>query len=284
MGGSIPPLRMKSLFILPFDHRNSFARDVLGAAYPVDKTQKAQLTKYKQVIFDGFLAARKRYQGDATLGVLVDEEFGAPILTKAKKLGIPFAVTTESPTHEPFDFVWKDFRKTLAKWQPTWAKALAYYTVGNDTMNVDTRKKLRLLSDFCVEHGIGFMLEVLVKGDGLKRALMERMIDEMNEDGVAPALWKLEGLDHPEDWVSLAKHANAPLIVLGRGESPLQVDAWLAAAAKSGKTVGIAVGRTVFLAPIQELHNGTINRAKAVDRIAKNYLHYIGVWERTRSL
>lgn len=273
---------MKPVFILPFDHRNSFARDVLGAAYPVRKEDKVTLTNYKTIIFDGFLAARERYHGDATLGVLVDEEFGTTVLTKAKKLAIPFAVTTESPVHEPFRFAHKDFRTSLTKWQPTWAKALAYYTIGNDAVNAATRATLRELSDFCADTHTGFMLEVLVKGDGLPRALMERMLDEMHDDGIAPTLWKIEGLDHPEDWVSLAKHTRVPIIVLGRGESELQVDAWLAAAAKSKKTVGFAVGRTVFLKPIQDLHRGAIDRDKAVERIARNYLHCISVWENSR--
>ncbi len=271
---------MTPLFILPFDHRTSFARDVLGAAYPVSKSEKAQLVTYKQVVFDGFLAARAEYKGNAALGVLVDEEFGTPVLTKAKKMGIPFAVTTESSVHAPFGFVHKNFRTSLTKWRPTWAKALAYYTVGNEETNADTRKKLKELSDFCSDEGIDFMLEVLVKGDGLQRALEERMIDEMQEDGVRPTLWKIEGLDHVSDWTSLAGHTNVPIIVLGRGESQKQVDSWLSTAAESGKTIGFAVGRTIFLQPIQNLHNGTFTRDQAVAQIAKNYLHCIKVWEK----
>lgn len=271
---------MTPLFILPFDHRTSFARDVLGATYPVTKSEKAQLVRYKQVVFDGFLVAREKYKGNAALGVLVDEEFGTPVLTKAKKMSIPFAVTTESSVHEPFGFAQKDFRISLKKWVPTWAKALVYYTVGNEKMNADTRKKLKTLSAFCAKEHIDFMLEVLVKGDGLQRSLMERMIDEIHEDGIAPTLWKIEGLDHPEDWTTIAAHAKAPIIVLGRGESTEHVDGWLTAAAKSGHTIGFAVGRTVFLKPIQDLHNGTLTRDQAVAQIAKNYLHCIKVWEK----
>ena len=238
------------------------------------------MTAYKQVIFDGFLVARAHYKGDAVLGVLVDEEFGTPVLTEAKKMGIPFAVTTESPVHEPFGFVRKNFEKVLTKWQPTWAKALAYYTVGDDVTNADTRKKLRALSEYCKKERIGFMLEVLVKGDGLQHSLQERMIDEMQEDDVMPTLWKIEGLDHADDWTSLATHTTVPIIVLGRGESKKQVDAWLATAAESGKTVGFAVGRTIFLKAIQDLHENKISREKAVAQIAKNYLHCIKVWEK----
>lgn len=271
---------MTPLFILPFDHRTSFARDVLGAPYPVTKAEKTTLTAYKQVIFDGFLAARATYQGDAALGILVDEEFGTPVLTKAKKMGIPFAVTTESSVHEPFGFAQKNFRTSLTKWRPTWAKALAYYTVGNETVNTATRKKLKELSVFCKNEGLEFMLEVLVKGDGIPRALMERMIDEMHEADVMPTLWKIEGLDHASDWDLVAKHAGAPIIVLGRGESSAQVDAWLTTAAASGKAIGFAVGRTIFLEPITQLHNGEISREKAVALIAKNYLHCIATWEK----
>lgn len=273
---------MKPLFILPFDHRTSFARDVLSATYPVTAQEKKQLIAYKEVVFDGFLAAREHYTGNATLGILVDEEFGTPILTKAKKLGIPFAITTESSVHEPFGFVHKDFGRVLKKWMPTWAKALVYYTVGNEKMNAATRKKLRTLSAFCKKEHIDFMLEVLVKGDGIQRTLMERMIDEIHEDGIAPTLWKIEGLDHVDDWTSLAKHAKAPIIVLGRGESAKQVDTWLAVGAASGKTIGFAVGRTIFLKAIQDLHDKKITREKAVERIAKNYLHCIKVWESAR--
>ncbi len=273
---------MIPLFILPFDHRGSFALDLLDVTFPVHGKNKKILEECKMMIYEAVLEAKSTYRGSGALGVLVDEELGSAVIRRAKKDGIPLSLTTEASGHDVFRFVHgAAFGVVLNKIHPTWAKALAYYTVGDEKKNKATRKKLRQLSDFCEKEGIDFMLEVLVgeeKGKG-KEESVSAMIREMQNDGIAPSIWKLEGLEKARDWDVVAKTANAPLIVLGRGESQKQVDAWVKSAAQSGRVMGFAIGRTVFLKPLQQYIAGTLTKKSTITTIAKNYVHAIKVWE-----
>ncbi|MBI1908406.1 DUF2090 domain-containing protein [Candidatus Uhrbacteria bacterium] len=274
---------MTPLFILPFDHRSSFARDLLGKIYPVKGADKKKLIECKNVIFDGILWAKARYKGNGALATIIDEEFGTPVIRAAKKHGVPFALTTEAPGHDEFAFIHgAGFGAALRRVKPTFAKALVSYTPGNEKPNAVARKRLKALSAWCEKEQMDFMLEVLV-GDmpeSKKEAAITRTIDEMHAAGIRPTVWKIEGLPTAQAWKRLAKHTDAQLIMLGRGESQKQVDAWLAAAAHSGKAIGFAIGRTVFLKPLAAYVAGSKTREETVEAIGKNYLRAINRWHK----
>jgi myo-inositol catabolism protein IolC len=42
---------------------------------------------------------------------------------------------------------------------------------------------------------------------------------------------------------------------------------------------GFAIGRTIFLKPLQDLLSGTITEEAAKRTIADNFLHFIKLWE-----
>lgn len=272
---------MTPLYILPFDHRGSFIHDLLGKTYPVKGADKKQFIALKDVIFDGLLYAKARYKGTGALATIIDEESGVNVIKNCRKHGVPFALTTESTSHETFEFVHgNDFRAPFAKLHPTFAKALVYYTVGDEKNNKPMRKRLRELSAFCQKEGIDFMLEVLIQNEGTKADWSGKMIDEIEAAGVKPTIWKIEALETVAEWRELATHTDASIIILGRGESKKQVDTWVKAAANSGCVIGFAVGRTIFLKALKEFVAGKRTRESAVEQIGKNYLHYIRLWEK----
>lgn len=266
---------MTPLFFLPFDHRNSFVKELLGASYPVDRKNAKKVTALREIIFAGFLLAKKHYKGHGALAILTDEELGKPIIIKAKKMKIPFALTLEASGRSSFAFDRVDWRSRLQFIQPTWAKALVRYTPGNEKDNVKTRKNLKMLSDYCRKHQIDFLLEPLV-GDADPVAMMR----ELKKADVHPTLWKLEGRDSIAQWHALAQIAEAPMIVLGRNQTQKKVDEWLTIGAKSGKTIGLAVGRTVFMQPLKAYVDKKLKKKAVVEKIAKNFLHCIRVWEK----
>lgn len=266
---------MTPLFFLPFDHRASLARELLGVAYPVNRTDGKRIIELRKVIFDGFLLARKQYRGNGALAILTDEEFGRPVIATAKKHGIPLALTMEASGKTRFTFDRLDWRSRLHAVGPMWAKALVHYVPGNEKDNATSRKNLKLLSDYCKKEQIDFLLEPLV-GDGDLVAA----IRELRKAGVRPTLWKLEGRETMAAWHALAKVAGVPMIVLGRNETQKKVDAWLTTGAKSGDTIGLAVGRTVFMEPLKKLTAKKITKKAAVAQIAKGFLHCITVWEK----
>lgn len=270
------------LFILPFDHRTSFARDLLGASYPVNRSQKKQFADLKNIIFDGLLYAKKRYRGDGVIATIIDEEFGATVIKNAKIHHVPIALTMETPGHEAFGLIdGARFGKRLEKIQPTFAKALIYYEVGDEKKNVLARALLKKLSTYCEKNGFDFMLELLIQNKGPKAKWAGKIINEIEGAGIRPTVWKIEALETVKEWTALARHTTASIIILGRGESKAQVDTWVKTAAKSQRTIGFAVGRTVFLRPLQNFVRGKIDRAKAMEIIGKNFLHYIRLWEQS---
>ena len=270
---------MKPLFILPFDHRSGLTRELFNISYPPNATIGKKISALKRVIFEGFLAAYPTAQKYGDCGILVDEEFGTPILNEAKRKGIIFAVSTETSGTSTFDFVHKrGFGRALIQRDPTYAKALVNYHLGDDELNHEKMKRLRQLSEFCETEGIPLMLEPLVHGKKSPLSMTTTMIRDMNKHGVRPALWKLEMQRSAKDWKQLAKVAKAPMILLGHGESMKVVDGWVIDAAKSGAVDGFAIGRTIFFEPIKKFHEKTFTKKRAVEAIAKNYLHYVKLW------
>jgi myo-inositol catabolism protein IolC len=273
------------LYILPCDHRGSFAHDLLGKPYPVKGQDKQTLIACKEIVLDAILYTKNQYKGDAALATIIDEEFGTPVIRRAKKLSLPFALTTEGATHDVYHFLHGDsFGSAITKINPTFVKALIYYTPGNEKANKITRARLLKLSKFCTRESRDFMLEVLVgtMAESKKEEAIGSVIDELQAAGITPNIWKVEGLPTSIAWKRLAKHTSAAIIVLGRGESKKQVELWLRAAAKSGVVLGFAVGRTVFLKPLQNFLAGKLTRPQTVDAIAKNYLKEIKTWEKNR--
>ena len=73
----------KDLYILPFDHRGSFQKNMFGWEGRLTPEQTAQIAATKQVIYDGFKAAVAAGVPKEKAGILVDEQFGAAILHDA---------------------------------------------------------------------------------------------------------------------------------------------------------------------------------------------------------
>ncbi|MDP2631558.1 MAG: DUF2090 domain-containing protein [Candidatus Uhrbacteria bacterium] len=268
------------LFILPFDHRSSFSK-LIGFTYPTNRKGTREAKAMKEVIFDGFLQARNQVENKDQLAILVDEEFGTDILKKAKKKNIKFAQTVEKTSQEFFDFNYEDdFDKHLLRYKPEFAKALVRYNPNQHKANKIQNAKLKKLSDFCMKEDIKLIIELLVQEDNKKEVLM-RSIQQILKAGVEPSVWKLEGLPHVKDWIEMRRATYIPIIVLGRGSSKKKVDEWLSVAAKSNVVDGFAVGRTIFASVISDYSNKKIARKVAVERIAKNYLHFIKLWEKS---
>jgi 5-dehydro-2-deoxygluconokinase len=85
----------KPLYVLPFDHRATFAKTMFGWPGPLSPEQTAEITAVKQVIFDAFKAAVAGGVPKGRAGILVDEQFGAAILREASAAGFITACTVE---------------------------------------------------------------------------------------------------------------------------------------------------------------------------------------------
>jgi myo-inositol catabolism protein IolC len=123
----------------------------------------------------------------------------------------------------------------------------------------------------------------------LRPALMAQAIQQIQNAGVEPDIWKVEGLDRREDCERIVATAHRDgreevgCIVLGRGADDAQVRRWLTTAAGVPGYIGFAVGRTDFWEPLVGWRAGRITREAAVGQIARRYREFVDVFEAGRA-
>jgi myo-inositol catabolism protein IolC len=292
----------RALYLLPFDHRASFQKELLGLGPEPTEEQAQTIRDYKRVIFDGFLVALDQGVPKQDAGVLVDEEFGAEIARRARALGITLAMPAEKSGEEEFELQYgDDFAAHIIEFDPTFCKVLVRYNPERDEdLNRRQAARLALLSGWLSGEPYRFMFELLVPAtdgqmgqvggdraaydDALRPRLMLRAIAELQAAGVDPDIWKVEGLDRREDCAAVVGQARqggrdgVGIIVLGRGETEAHVERWLEVAAQVPGYLGFAVGRTAWWDPLVRLRDGKISREAAVEDIATAYRRLVDHW------
>jgi 5-dehydro-2-deoxygluconokinase len=119
----------------------------------------------------------------------------------------------------------------------------------------------------------------------LRPQLMRRTIEELQDAGIEPDVWKVEGLDRREDCESIVAAARrggrdkVGVIILGRGEDDRKVFEWLRTASGVPGFIGFAVGRTSFWDPLVSWRAGKITRGDAVNGILHRYREFIAAFE-----
>jgi myo-inositol catabolism protein IolC len=294
----------KSLYILPFDHRHSYITGVFHWEEPLTPDQVAEIAASKQMIYDGFKAAVADSDVPDRAGILVDEKFGAAILRDAAAHAYVTCVSTEKSGQTEFDFEYADdFARHVEAVNPTFAKVLVRYNPeGDETMNARQAERLRRLSDYLARARRLFMFELLVPPERaqlerlggsraaydreLRPALMVDTIHALQDGGIEPDVWKIEGLDRREDCervVAAARRggrSTVGCIVLGRGSDEQAVIRWLTIAAGVTGFIGFAVGRTTWLDALTAWRADTVSRQGAVTRIAKRFEEWAAIFDR----
>ena len=298
----------RDLYVLPFDHRGSFETKMFGWEEPLTPEQTAKIADAKRVVYDGFRAAVAAGVPKEKAGILVDEQFGAAILRDAAAEGYATACPAEKSGQAEFDFEYgDDFARHIEAFDPTLCKVLVRYNPeGDQALNRRQADRLRRLSQYLRAKGRSrFMFELLVPAEeaqltrlsGDKKAydlelrpgLMVGAIDELQDAGVEPDVWKIEGLDRREDCERIVAAARrggregVGCIVLGRGENEAKVREWLTTAAGVRGFIGFAVGRTDFWAPLVGWRTKKTARESAVAEIARRFREFVDIFEKARA-
>ena len=122
---------------------------------------------------------------------------------------------------------------------------MRYNPEGDKALNQRQTVRLKRLSDYLDDHRRLFMIELLVaaepaqlarlKGDkkdydlDLRPGLMVQTLHELQDAGVEPDVWKVEGLERREDCVNVVAAARRDhrdmvgCIILGGGEDERKV-------------------------------------------------------------
>ena len=295
----------KPLYILPFDHRGSFQKKMFGWNGDLTARQTQDIAAAKAVIYDAFLSAVQNGVPREKAGILVDEQFGSGILHAAAADGFITCCPAEKSGQDEFDFEYgENFARHIEAFHPTFCKVLVRYNPEGDVdLNRRQATRLKRLSDYlhAEPRRTRFMFELLVppekaqlgrvNGDQrnydleLRPRLMTEAIKELQDRGVEPDVWKIEGLDHRDDCegiVTAARRAgrnSVGCIILGRGEDDTKVREWLTIAATVPGFIGFAVGRTSFWGPLVDWRANKISRADAVAEIARRYLEFVKIFE-----
>jgi myo-inositol catabolism protein IolC len=252
--------------VLPFDHRQSYVTDMFHFKPPLD----------------------------------------AAILRDARQRGCVTALSVERSGTDEFEFEYgADFASHIEAFDPTFAKVLVRYNPqGDSALNLRQLGQLNQLSEYCRRSERRFMFELLVPptDDQLARSggnkdvfdrqarplLMQQTLHVLQDAGVEPDVWKVEGLDLHADGeriVQIARRGGREqvgCIVLGRGADEARVRAWLTVAAGVPGFIGFAVGRTSFCDAVTGYRAQKLTRAEAASKIAARLREWVDVFEAGR--
>ena len=290
------------LYILAFDHRGSFQKKMFGIQGDPSPQQTETISDAKRVIYEGFRKAVDEGAPAGAVGCLVDEQFGGDIPREAKKDGLIVAMPVEKSGQDEFDFDYGDeFGDHIEEFDPTFVKVLVRYNPeGDSQMNEGQTARLKTLSDWLHERDRKFLFELLVPaeesqldsvgGDSdrydkeLRPDLMLRAIKALQDAGVEPDIWKIEGIDTREDCMRISEQVrsggrdNVACVVLGRGADDSAVDHWLKQGAGVPGYVGFAIGRTIWWDALKGYLDKSVSRDEAASQISANYRRFIDVY------
>jgi len=291
----------RQLYMLPFDHRDSFEHRLFGFTGALDSKETSQVVDAKRVIYEGFLLALESDVPRDAAAILVDEQFGRDVLRDAKARGLMTACPVERSGEKEFTFEYgNDFPAHIEDVDPTFCKALVRYNPEGDLdLNRRQCERLHRLSEYLSKHNRSFLVELLVPAEPrqlaqaggdqgrydsvMRPGLMVRAIEDFQRHGIEPTIWKIEGLDSTTDCQHVADtalrqgRAHVRCIVLGRNAPEAQVESWLRAAAAVPAFIGFAVGRSTFAEPLRAWRDRRATREQAVQEIASWYVR----WART---
>jgi myo-inositol catabolism protein IolC len=294
---------MTPLYLLAFDHRSSFSRDLLGIGGELTTADAERVSDAKLVVYEGFEAALVDGVEHGAAGILVDEQFGAEIVRRARGAGVALAMPVEKSGQAEFAYEFGNaFGRHIEEFDPTYAKVLVRYNPeGDRDLNRRQAERLRELSEWLRANDRKLLFELLVPPTAeqldhvsgntarfdsmLRPGLVAWTIRDLQTAGVEPDIWKIEGFERREDSVLAAERARSggrdhvTCIVLGRGADAEKVSHWLRQAADVPGFTGFAVGRTLWWNELVEYVRGDIDRHVAAYRIAGNYRRMIASYE-----
>jgi len=287
----------EKLYILAFDHRGSFEKMVGGDH---DKVAGA-----KRLIWEGFQRAVEEGTPKEYAGILVDPQYGADVAREANEGGYRLAMPVEKSGQAEFDFEYGDaFGEKIEEFDPDFSKVLVRYNPeGDAAMNERQVVKLRRLSEWLHERGRKFLFELLVPAEEaqlasvggsedrydteLRPQLMMEAILQLQNGGVEPDIWKIEGIDDRESCREIAElcrregRDRVSCVVLGRGASDEKVDEWLRAGSGVEGYIGFAIGRSIFAESVKAYAVDPVefDRDAAIETISSKYRRFIDVYE-----
>ena len=290
------------ILILAIDHRNSVERDLykLGSPSPDTEATEARITADKLLVYQALLDAVPELPKAVRPGILIDEKYGASVAELAARAkdeaGVALAMPIEASGKDWLEFAYGDDWVRHAEFFPTdYSKVLVRDNPGFDpAQRTQQASRLAEVSKWATATGRSLLIELIVPAtpsenqvagseeqfdDGQRPADTVAVIEYLQDKGVDPAIWKVEGLDEHDNAVKIVETAQrggrtARCIVLGRHASQEDVDRWIRVSAPIPGWVGFAIGRTIWWDALHaHLHHFATSR-ETRERITRSYLAF----------
>jgi myo-inositol catabolism protein IolC len=287
---------MTQIFALAFDHRNSLRRDFMHLTGQPAPEQHSTMVAAKGIVADALIAAAPQVSPDTPV-LLIDHEYGGQFVPRAQAASVKVAMPVEESGQAELRYLCDGHpERVVDAHHPDYVKVLIRYNPGGDeAMNARQRGRLRELSDWLEGRPEQLMLELLVPPEPAQLAavghdqsrfdretragLTVTAIDQIADDGLRPALWKIEGPESREDAARIAEAVRSAdpdtgCLVLGRGADDAAVRRWLAIAAVTEGFTGFAVGRTIWWDALRAF-TADGNADSAVRAVTARYLDLV---------
>ena len=294
------------LFILAMDQRDSIEQKLYDLDSAPTPEESASIATNKLLVYRGFLDAVPGLPAGVNPGFLVDEQYGAsPAVLAGADDRISLAMPIEASGRDWFDFEFgHDWRTHAEFFGAKHPKVLIHDNPGLPEQDREEQaNKLAGISSWAKQAGREFIVELLVgatdedmaKVDGdtdrydreIRPDLTVQAIEFLQDHGVEPSIWKIEGLAQREDAERIAATArrggrDGRCIVLGRHAPQEQLDEWLKAAAPVEGFIGFAIGRSNWWDALEDRIAGKIDDDEARKQVAANYTHFVHTYVTAR--
>jgi myo-inositol catabolism protein IolC len=179
----------KRLFLVAFDHRASFEKELFGATPPLSPSVRDGIIKAKEIIFEANQLAVEGGAPRDLSGILVDEEFGTNLARSAREAGIPLAMPAERSGQNEFEFQYgAAFGEHIESFEPTFVKVLVRYNPQGDAdLNKRQTERLAILSEWLQARENRFLFELLSLP--LRHSWMLSTVTRMITTGICVRGW-----------------------------------------------------------------------------------------------
>jgi 5-dehydro-2-deoxygluconokinase len=273
------------LAVLAIDHRSQFE----DLAHEVG-CDDSKVSAFKHL---ALRALDEVASGDASFGLLVDDQFGFDVLAGLADRPYWIGRPIEVPRSRPVEFAGcADVGLELRSWPRNHVvKCLAFYHV-DDESDLRDRQERQLLRLFtaCRETGHELLVEIIAPPDlPTDDRSTARALQRLYDIGIMPDWWKLEPSANDTAWANIVDviEQNDPycrgVVLLGLSAPIPDLIASFEAAAPFRLIRGFAVGRSIFHDVAQDWLSDRIADHEAIFLMSSRLSELVQGWRKARA-